>query len=57
MVSPYLAKLPFSSISVTTSTILKQTEAYPFLTIRSALTGRFLQSMPSFQRKIQSMSY
>ena len=57
MASPYLAKLLFSSISVTISTILKQTEAYPFLTIRSALTGRFLQSMPSFQRKIQSMSY
>ena len=55
MASPYSAKPPFSSINATTSTILKQTVAYPFLTIRSALTGRFLQSTPSFQRKTPSM--
>lgn len=51
-----LSETAVSSISVTTSTILKQTEEYPFLTIRLALTGEFQQNMPSCQRKIQSMS-
>lgn len=50
-----LSEKLFSSISVTTSTILKQTVAYPFLTIRLALTGEFPLNTPSFQRKTPSM--